>query len=81
MSRIKITDKRPRNGVQNLRTEELPNGFFVDKDGALWFKDSKGAVLINARGTRHKLERVPVHEGTWTNPQPVYGHITIRGNR
>ena len=77
---MRIVDAR-RTEVTKMRTADIPNGFFVDINGALWFKDSEGAVLINARGAVGKLSRISVSGPcTWTNPQPVHGTIRIERN-
>lgn len=75
--------------VRNTKTKtgvDIPEGFFLAGDGSLWFKDSEGIVLINDRGIKGKMKRVPtdgrIHgvQCTWPGAQPVHGVIRIERN-
>lgn len=80
---MRVVDARPRSAVTMIKnTHEILDGFFLDKDGALWFKDKHGAVLIDARGNKNKMLRVNVSDATatWSNPQSVHGVIRIERN-
>jgi hypothetical protein len=79
--KVKTIDRRRSAKPAVVRTRDIPDGFFLDKEGALWFKDRVGAVLIDARGAEDKQERVCISIGTWTAPQPVSGTIHIERDK
>lgn len=64
-----------------VKSADIPNGFFLSRDGALWFKAPRTIVLIDARGSRLCVSEIPVDgAGTWENPQSVHGVIRIERN-
>lgn len=85
---MKVEDARHLHMPIKVKSTDIPNGFFLSSNGALWFKDAEGIVLIDARGNRRLMQRVPLGHSaygtggstTWIDPQPVHGVIRIERN-